>query len=358
MTPARTLTPDPAGNWIDLSSQTDPLFNKRRAFVRLGETGGNSGRDADLWTTMDVAAFNIAEQLAGGPGAPLGTIQYLINGTWVDQKPAVDPNAVDPNTGFPWRDAIGTTHHEAGTLFMGDPGSSVTDSQGRFHNVANAYVAGPALFPAIGSANPSLTGLTLARRTAQAIIDARAPSGFTPLSLGPTDWTMLAAPGSNPVMNRRGPVLETSAGYGLYCYTRQQFGDFSLWVEWRETASGDNSGVYLRIPDPASPDALHQADVQGHEVQIDDLGAGTPPGQGIHRTGAIYGLQAPTSIPVVPVGEWNTYLIEATGPRIRVTLNGQLINDFTSSRRPAGFLALQVHSFPSKVAFRNLRIKA
>ena len=63
---------------------------------------------------------------------------------------------------------------------MGDPGSSVTDSMGRFHNVTNAYVAGPALFPSIGSANPSLTGLTLARRTAQAIIDARAPSGFTP----------------------------------------------------------------------------------------------------------------------------------------------------------------------------------
>jgi hypothetical protein len=63
----------------------------------------------------------------------------------------------------------------------------------------------------------------------------------------------------------------------------------------------------------------------------------------IHRTGAIYGLQAPTSIPVAPVGDWNTYLIEATGPRIRVTLNGQLINDFTSNRRP--------------VAFRDLRVK-
>ena len=353
MTPGRTLTPDPAGNWIDLSSQTDPLSGTRRAFVRLGETGGDTGRDADLWHTMDVAALDLAEQLAGGPGAPAGTIQYLVNGNWASQKPAVDPK-----TGGPWRDAIGTTHHEAGTLFMGDPGSSVTDSLGRFHNITNAYVAGPALFPAIGSANPSLTGLTLARRTAQAIIDARAPSGFTPLSLDPADWTMLAAPGSNPVMNRRGAILETSGGYGLYCYTRQQFGDFSLWLEWRETATGDNSGVYLRIPDPASADALHQADAQGHEVQIDDLGAGSPPGQGIHRTGAIYGLQAPTSIPIVPVGEWNTYLIEATGSRIRVALNGQLINDFTSTRRLAGFLALQVHNFPSKVAFRNLRIKA
>jgi hypothetical protein len=43
--------------------------------------------------------------------------------------------------------------------------------------------------------------------------------------------------------------------------------------------------------------------------------------------------------------------------RIRVTFNDQLINDFTSNRRPTDFLALQIYSFPSKVAFRDLRIK-
>ena len=53
---------------------------------------------------------------------------------------------------------------------MGPPGQSVTDSFGKFHHVANAYVAGPALFPVIGSANPSLTATTLARRTADAIV--------------------------------------------------------------------------------------------------------------------------------------------------------------------------------------------
>jgi hypothetical protein len=83
MTGNRALTPDPAGNWIDLSPQTDPLFGTRRAFVRLGETG----TDAQLWRTMDVAALDLAGQLAGGPGAPAGTIQYLINGNWVDQRP-------------------------------------------------------------------------------------------------------------------------------------------------------------------------------------------------------------------------------------------------------------------------------
>jgi hypothetical protein len=343
----RSLAPSPAANWIDLSPETDPLFGKRRAFVRLGLTG----TDVALWQTMDTAAFDLAEKLASGAGAAAGNIEYLVNGQWVGQRPAVDPT-----NGGPWRDALGTTHHEAGTLFMGAPGSSITNSVGRFHDIANTYVAGPALFPTIGSANPSLTGLTLARRTATAIISARAPSGFTPLSLDPADWTMLAAAGSNPAIARLGSILETSGGYGLYCYTKQEFGDFSLWLEWREAAAGNNCGVYIRIPDPTSADALRQADLQGHEIQIDDLGAGNPPGQGIHRTGAIYGLQAATSIPTVPPGEWNTYLIEAAGPQIRVNLNGQLINNYTSNRQLTGFVALQVHGYPSAVAFRNLRI--
>jgi hypothetical protein len=42
---------------------------------------------------------------------------------------------------------------------MGDPGSSITNSAGRFHNITNAYIGGSARFPAIGSAKPSLTAL-------------------------------------------------------------------------------------------------------------------------------------------------------------------------------------------------------
>jgi choline dehydrogenase-like flavoprotein len=68
--------------------------------------------------------------------------------------------------------AIGSCHHEAGTLFMGSPGSSVTDKDGRFHHISNVFVAGPALFTRIGSANPSLTAMALARNTAQVIVNS------------------------------------------------------------------------------------------------------------------------------------------------------------------------------------------
>jgi choline dehydrogenase-like flavoprotein len=49
-----------------------------------------------------------------------------------------------------------------------DPNTSVTNAVGRFHHVSNAYACDQSLFPTVGSANPVLTGLTLARLVAAA----------------------------------------------------------------------------------------------------------------------------------------------------------------------------------------------
>ena len=78
------------------------------------------------------------------------------------------------------RDGLGTTYHEAGTLWMGmDPRSSVTDANGRFHHIANAFCADQSLFVTVGSANPALTGLVLARKVAEAVV-ARATGAPAP----------------------------------------------------------------------------------------------------------------------------------------------------------------------------------
>jgi hypothetical protein len=349
MEDARSLAPDPAHSWIDLSGEIDQ-FGVRRAYVNLVPTVN----DLALWAEMDTAAFDLAAALAGNPA----DIQYLqSDGKFGPGRP--QPNPVGPGTSF-WNDGIGTTHHEAGTLFMGAPGSSLTDTSGRLHGIDNVYVAGPALFPTLGSANPSLTALSLARRTALTIVADRTmnpPAGFTPMSLDPADWALVAQPGTNPTVQHLGKLLETVGGYGLYYYTKQQFGDAGFWVEWRELHTGDNSGVYVRTPGPGAANPLTEADALGHEIQIDDLGAGAPAGLGIHRTGAVYGLQAPNAFPARPPGEWNSYLIETVGPKIKVTLNGVLVNDYTSTRQQSGFLAFQVHSLPSKVQFRNLQVK-
>jgi choline dehydrogenase-like flavoprotein len=354
----RTLNPDPAKGWIDLSNETD-RWNTRRAYVNLVA----SAADFQLWDAMDQAAFDLAFELAQRTGS---NIQYLVDGTFRDQPPPLRP---PPGTSF--RDKLGTTHHEAGTLFMGPAGSSITDTDGKFHNVTNAYVAGPALFPTLGSANPSLTALTVARRTARTIV-ARGrtlgppPGTFTPLSLNPSDWTLVQQPGSLARVIHYGDVLETAGdssklSYGLYWYTKEVFSKFRLWVEWRVARPDDNSGVYIHLPPAATPNALAAADQDGYEVQIDERGYDSTTnttGNAIQRTGAIYKLAAPTAFPSRPIGEWNAFLIEANGSTISVTLNDvPVVVGYNGSRRTSGNIALQAHHGSSRTQFRNLQVE-
>jgi hypothetical protein len=255
---------------------------------------------------------------------------------------------------------------------MGDPGSSYTDLEGKIHGLTNTYVVGPAVFPTLGSANPSLTALTLARKTAVSIVtksdDAAGAYGaagfnaaeFSPLSLTPADWQMVRSPNTSAYFKHYGQMLESIGFYGLYWYKKEPFSNFILRVDWRVGRGDDNSGVYIRVPDAGVPNALTEADSKGHEIQIDERGFdsrnGTS-GNNIKRTGAIYDLQAPTSFPSRPVGNWNTYFIEANGPDIKVTLNNVLVNSYRSTRQTSGFIALQAHADTSRVQFRNLAIK-
>src|SRR5205807_1795544 len=158
-----------------------------------------------------------------------------------------------------------TTHHEAGALWMGDrgPGNSVTKPDGAFYELSNAYVAGPAVFPTIGSPNPMLAGVALGRRLADRLVPRPTPfqpsDGFTALFDGFTteNWRMSTIqdqpgkddPGRFIVVDGS---LESAPGsdIGLYWCTTPTPQDFTLQLEWRRWQDGDNSGVFLRFPDP------------------------------------------------------------------------------------------------------------
>ena len=64
---------------------------------------------------------------------------------------------------------IGGYHHMGTTRMGSDPASSVTDADGRVHGIANLWVAGSSLFPTGSWANPTLTVVALALRTADRI---------------------------------------------------------------------------------------------------------------------------------------------------------------------------------------------
>jgi len=155
---------DLARNWINLTS-TDPQQRDENGLPRAWVHLGPSTDDDKVSAAVEKAALDLAFALANNNKA---SIQYW-DGNTFRSDPTTNPQVAVA------RNAIGTTHHEAGTLWMGDAGSSVTDADGRFHHLANAYVAGPAVFPTMGSANPTLTALAVAHRTAQAMVNAVTP---------------------------------------------------------------------------------------------------------------------------------------------------------------------------------------
>jgi len=336
---------DTKKSWMNLALQNDPRTSRPRAWVNLDPS------DADLaaWQEMEVAAVTLLNAVAGS---------------------AANVQNVQIN-----RNKIGTTHHEAGTLWMGDPGMSITDSFGKFHNLANVYVAGPALFPVIGSANPSLTATTLARRTADAVVASQTlppnPSFKSLFTGSRRGWQMS---GGGDFLIVFGSILEAQPnGLGLLWYTREVFKNFVLKVDWLSFhpttnvpgGRADNSGVLIRFPalnasDPANDWKL--ASDKGYEIQIDDMGFNPDTGQNfspLHQTGAVYALQASSSLASKPAGQWNTFEIEATSATIKVTLNGQLVTTYAipanSSRLSEGHIGLQCHT--GNVQFRNIMIR-
>jgi choline dehydrogenase-like flavoprotein len=142
---------DQGGRWINLSPFETDEFGVPRAYVQMTTTPSEDS----LANAMDAAILALANQLAGNNPANL---QITSQG----------------------RDGLGTTCHEAGTLWMGtNAQTSVTDTNGRFHNVGNAFCADESLFITVGSVNPTLTGLVLTRKVAQAAV-ALATGGAPP----------------------------------------------------------------------------------------------------------------------------------------------------------------------------------
>ncbi len=367
------------------------------------DTDPTRTKDNDLWDAMDAASEELARIIADG-----GPIQYLsrpndpANAHWQAAPPVTDLR----------RDPLSSTHHEAGTLWMGDEqSSSVTDPTGRIWETDNLYVVGPALLPTIGSPNPMLSGVALTRRTADKLapgpLTDDAEAGFTPLFDG-TERSFLrwrsAGPGAFALQDGL-LVAQPLGDQTVVFYAAETFTDYVLRLQFRLPGPVDsfgkviaNSGVLLRFryPHTAWPDvnALEPraqgnpawvASVTGFEVQIDEQGR--PDFADQHRTGAVYGIPAGQggepqeqtfqAGPVLQPGTWYEFEIAVTGDqyvsRLGPVQAGQQtafaqIADFTkpagryqdrglapAAGNSSGYIGLQ--AYVGKVAFRHIRIQ-
>ena len=343
-----------------------------RAFVSINP----SEKDMNLWAAMDKMADDTALVFANGL-----PYEVMVDGAYQRVAANQPPSSVAPFGKR--RDKLGTTHHEAGTLAMGDsPLNSVTDTDGRLHFSPNTYVAGPALFPTIGSPNPMLTGVALARRMADAIIPAPTPfqpeAGFTSAFNGydMSKWSMSKITNQTPDNSNPGRFLivdrtleyTTGNDLGLLWYTEPMPTNYILRLQWLRWDEGGNSGVFVRFPNPNTKGYNNTAYVAvdfGFEVQIDELG--TPDGADKRLTGAIYNEdnQDFTRQQAKPAGQWNDFEILVEGQNYTVFLNGQQTTRFTNSNSARGlpgtpndpsYIGFQGH-FGSRVAFRNIRFR-
>ncbi|HXT51835.1 MAG TPA: family 16 glycoside hydrolase, partial [Thermoanaerobaculia bacterium] len=304
-------------------------FGLPRAFVKIGP----SAKDTALWDAMDKTADEAALVFANGQ-----PYEVLVDGAYKAVAANQSPSSVASFAKR--RDGLGTTHHECGTLAMGtDSNLAVTSPDARLHFSPNTYVVGPALFPTIGSPNPMLTGVALARRLGDTLVPPPTPfapeAGFTSLFNGfdMSKWSMSKISNQAPDKSNPGRFLvvdgtleyTTGNDLGLLWYTEPMPADYVLRLQWRCWTDNGNSGVFVRFPNPNSKGYDNTAYVGVHfgfEAQIDEFG--TPDGAPEHTTGAIYGEpgQAFMRQSAKPAGQWNDFEIRVEGQTYKVFLNG------------------------------------
>ncbi|MGI5347995.1 ThuA domain-containing protein [Streptomyces sp. CA-250714] len=346
---------------------TGDVLNERqqRAFEKyIGKGGGYVGVHAAADTEYDWKWY-------GG-----------LAGAYFESHPAIQPATMKiEDRGHPatahlgeswnrtdeWYNYRSNPREKAHVLAALDESSYTGGTMGGDHPLAwcQKYAGGRSFYTGAGHTKESyadpafrqhlLGGIRYATGAAQA--DCRPENGYTPLYDGHgLDGWKQAGPGS--FEESADGTLTTRGGMGMLWYAAREFGSYSLKLDWKMASAGgdDNSGAFVGFP--ASDDPWSAVE-KGYEIQIDasDVDEKT--------TGSVYGFQsadlAARDAALNPPGEWNTYEIRVEGERLRVFLNGVLINDYTNAD-PArsladGYVGLQNHGEEDEVAFRNVRVR-
>ena len=144
-----------------------------------------------------------------------------------------------------------------------------------------------------------------------------------------------------------------SDGHGPHLRTKEAYGDFELWVDWKLSPTGD-SGIYIRdcpqvqLWDPANKEAHKNGSDKG--------------------SGALWNNEKharfPTEVADKPTGEWNRMHIVMVGEYVTVTLNDKKVVDHVVLENyfdrsipvfKEGAIHLQTHG--SETRFRNVFVR-
>jgi hypothetical protein len=114
-----------------------------------------------------------------------------------------------------------------------------------------------------------------------------------------------------------------------YLVTKQPYDNFRLRAEFYND-EGTNSGVFIRCDNPQQPSAQ-----SCYEVQINDGNANRE-----NATGAIINAAKVERVPQTEL-KWNVIEIEAKGPQLNVSVNGERTASVRDTKHARGRIALQ-----------------
>lgn len=193
-------------------------------------------------------------------------------------------------------------------------------------------------------------------------LQAADADGFTPLfqkAGEPAGWTVkhwadISKPAQGaPTWTVKDDVLTSSGDRGCWFVSDKEYGDFELTYEFRLGPKG-NSGLALRAPAAGDPA------FDGMEMQMADFRYNSQ-SKDSELTGGIYRAIAP-SAQVYKPEEWNSVHLTLKGTKLKVELNGKVIQDIDLSThdeevlRHDGTKAPPIKARPNKgrIGFQNL----
>jgi hypothetical protein len=146
-------------------------------------------------------------------------------------------------------------------------------------------------------------------------------------------------------------VLRNPRNYPNWLRTEKEYENFVLRLEFMMEGWCE-SGVFLQAPEFGR---LSRTGLKVH-LRHNDHDEGT------RSVGALFGVLAPSSRPILPRRQWNTLEIESDWPYLKVRLNGVLVHDINRNlvaglrhRRRSGYIGLQ--DLGEVIHFRNLEVR-
>lgn len=145
--------------------------------------------------------------------------------------------------------------------------------------------------------------------------------------------------------------------YNEFLRTRKAYGDFHFRCEFKMTdpTGKANSGIQFRSAETVPP----SHEVVGYQADMGQQYWGCLYDES--RRKRVLAQASEAALKKLDKAGWNTYEIEAKGPRIVLRLNGVMSVDYTETELGiprSGFIALQLHSGPPlEMRWRHLAIR-